>query len=255
LSRIDRHGHDGDWEFGDAACRLASRVEDSVADDMTDEKDGLLARAKRKLVDSKERWAREGRLLTGRAAQSGIERLPPGQRKVGNWPVLDLGIQPAVPVERWRLAIDGLVENPVTWDWTAFRAQPVFRDVSDIHCVTAWSRFDNAWEGVGARHILDVVKPKPEARFIILHGFDEYTTNLPLAEFAADDVLLAHSWQGKPLTREHGGPVRAIVPKLYFWKSAKWLGRIEFVAADSSGFWEQRGYHDHGDPWTEERYG
>jgi DMSO/TMAO reductase YedYZ molybdopterin-dependent catalytic subunit len=185
-----------------------------VADDMTDEKDGLLARAKRKLVDSKERWAREGRLLTGRAAQSGIERLPPGQRKVENWPVLDLGIQPAVPVERWRLAIDGLVENPVAWDWTAFRGQPAFRDVSDIHCVTAWSRFDNAWEGVGARHILDVVKPKPEARFIILHSYDEYTTNLPLAEFAADDVLLAHSWQGKPLTREHGGPVRAIVPKL-----------------------------------------
>jgi DMSO/TMAO reductase YedYZ molybdopterin-dependent catalytic subunit len=222
---------------------------------MADENDGLLARAKRKLVDSKMRWAREGRLLTGRAAEPAAQRLPPGQRKVENWPVLDLGAQPDVPVERWRLTLDGLVENPVTWDWAAFRAQPVVRDVSDIHCVTAWSRFDNHWEGVGARHILAVVKPKPEARFIVCHSYDDYTTNLPLAEFTADDVLLAHSWQGKPLTREHGGPVRAIVPKLYFWKSAKWLRRIEFIAEDRAGFWEQRGYHLHGDPWTEERYG
>jgi DMSO/TMAO reductase YedYZ molybdopterin-dependent catalytic subunit len=234
---------------------VASSVEDRVADNGANEKGGLLARAKRKLVDSKERWARDGRLLTGRAAQRESERLPPGQRQVENWPVLDLGIQPDVPAEHWRLTIDGLVENPVTWDWAAFRAQPVFRDVSDIHCVTAWSRFDNAWEGVGARHILDTVKPKSGAQFIILHSYDDYTTNLPLAEFASDDVLLAHSWQGKPLTAAHGGPVRAIVPKLYFWKSAKWLKRIEFAAQDSAGFWEQRGYHAHGDPWTEERYG
>jgi len=222
---------------------------------MAEEKDGPLARARRKLVESKERWAREGRLLTGRAARPAEERLPPGQRQVTNWPVLDLGIQPEVPTERWRLTIDGLVESPVTWDWAAFRAQPTFRDVSDIHCVTAWSRFDNAWEGVGAKHILATVRPKPEARFIVFHSYDDYTTNLPLAEFDAEDVLLAHSWQGRPLPREHGGPVRAIVPRLYFWKSAKWIRRIEFLAADRSGFWEVRGYHDHGDPWTEERYG
>jgi DMSO/TMAO reductase YedYZ molybdopterin-dependent catalytic subunit len=160
-----------------------------------------------------------------------------------------------VTAEGWRLTIDGLVETPVTWDWTAFRAQPAFRDVSDIHCVTAWSRFDNMWEGVSARHILATVRPKPEARFIVFHSYDDYTTNLPLAEFDAEDVLLAHSWQGRPLPREHGGPVRAIVPRLYFWKSAKWICRIEFLAADRSGFWEVRGYHDHGDPWTEERYG
>jgi len=220
-----------------------------------DGKDGPLGRIRRKLVESKERWAREGRLLTGRAVRAPSERLPPGQRRVENWPVLDLGVQPEVAMERWHLVIDGLVENPVTWDWAAFRAQPVFRDVSDIHCVTAWSRFDNAWEGVSARHILDIVRPKPEARFVVFHSHDDYTTNLPLEAFADDDVLLAHSWQGRSLTREHGGPVRAIVPKLYFWKSAKWIRRIELIASDRSGFWEQRGYHDHGDPWREERYG
>lgn len=222
---------------------------------MAGEKEGLLTQMRQKLIESKQRWAREGRLLTGRAARPAEQRLPPGQHKVENWPVLDLGIQPDVPAERWTLAIDGLVENAVTWDWTTFRAQPAFRDVSDIHCVTAWSRFDNAWEGASAKHLLSVVRPKPEARFVVFHSYDDYTTNLPLDDFNDDDVLLAHSWDGQPLTREHGGPVRAIVPKLYFWKSAKWIRRIEFVASDHPGFWEQRGYHDHGDPWTEERYG
>ena len=169
--------------------------------------------------------------------------------------MLDLGVQPDIPSERWRLAVDGLVERPVEWDWASFRAQPAFHDLSDIHCVTAWSRFDNAWDGVSAHHILDQVRPRPEARFVVFHSYDDYTTNLPLADFADDDVLLAHSWQGRPLPREHGGPVRAIVPRLYFWKSAKWIRRIEFIAADRSGFWEERGYHDHGDPWKEERYG
>jgi DMSO/TMAO reductase YedYZ molybdopterin-dependent catalytic subunit len=222
---------------------------------MSDDKDGLIGRARRKLVESKRRWAREGRLLTGRSARPEAERLPPGQHRVENWPVLDLGVQPDVPIERWELAVDGLVENPVRWDWATFRAQPRFRDVSDIHCVTAWSRFDNQWEGVSARHLVATVRPLGEARFVVLHSHDDYTTNLPLADFAGEDVLLAHSWQGRPLPREHGGPVRAVVPKLYFWKSAKWLRRIEFIAADRRGFWEERGYHDRGDPWTEERYG
>jgi DMSO/TMAO reductase YedYZ molybdopterin-dependent catalytic subunit len=221
---------------------------------MADE-DGLLARARQKLVQSKERWAREGRLLTGRRARPDSEHLPPGQRQVENWPVLDLGIQPAVATADWQLVVDGLVENPIRWDWPTLRAQPVFRDVSDIHCVTAWSRFDNAWEGVSARHVIATVRPLAAARFVVLHSYDDYTTNLPLADFAAADALLAHSWQGRPLPREHGGPVRMVVPRLYFWKSAKWLRRIEFIAEDRRGFWEERGYHDHGDPWTEERYG
>ncbi|HUN47840.1 MAG TPA: sulfite oxidase-like oxidoreductase [Stellaceae bacterium] len=220
-----------------------------------DGKDGLLGQVRRKLVESKERWAREGRLLTGRRARPDAARLPPGQRQVENWPILDLGIQPDVPLDRWKLEVDGLVENPVSWDWESFRAQPQTRDVSDIHCVTQWSRYDNRWDGVSAKHLLAAARPKPEAKFLLFTSYDDYTTNLPLADFDDDDVLLAHSWQGKPISRDHGGPVRAIVPKLYFWKSAKWIRRITFMAEDRAGFWEQHGYHMHGDPWTEERYG
>ncbi|HYC05436.1 MAG TPA: sulfite oxidase-like oxidoreductase [Azospirillaceae bacterium] len=208
---------------------------------------------KQKLIDSKEKWAREGRHLTGATAER-AERLPPGQRLVRNWPVLDLGVQPDVPLDRFTLTIDGLVENPTVWDWEAFKAQPIFQDVSDIHCVTAWSRYDNHWEGVSARHLLSVVKPLAEARFVVCHSHDGYTTNLPLSAFDDADVLLAHSWEGKPIPREHGGPVRVVLPKLYFWKSAKWVKRIEFVAEDQPGFWEVRGYHNEGDPWEEQRY-
>jgi DMSO/TMAO reductase YedYZ molybdopterin-dependent catalytic subunit len=221
---------------------------------MAETTDGLLAKAKRKLVASKVRWAGEGRLLTGKPATPGAERLPPGQRRVENWPVLDLGVRRSIAAEDWSLTVDGLVEQPTTWDWRGFRALPTFCDISDIHCVTAWSRLDNAWEGVSAATILAAVRPMPEARFVVLHGHDGYATNLPLGDFMAADVLLAHSWQGRALPREHGGPVRAIVPRLYFWKSAMWVRRIELMAADRPGFWEQRGYHDRGDPWREERY-
>jgi len=222
---------------------------------MDDDRDGKLGEAKPKLVESKQRWAREGRLLTGDASRAQWQRLPPGQRKVETWPILDLGVQPEIPLDRWRLSIDGLVENPVSWDWPAFQAQPQIYSRSDIHCVTAWSRYDNEWEGVSARHIIETVRPKPGARFLWFTSYDDYTTNLPRAFFEDDDVLLAHSWQGKPLTRDHGGPVRVIVPKLYFWKSAKWIKRITFMAEDKAGFWEERGYHMKGDPWKEERYG
>jgi DMSO/TMAO reductase YedYZ molybdopterin-dependent catalytic subunit len=210
-------------------------------------------RIKEKLVESKQRWAREGRLLTGTAAAPG-ERLPPGQRLVKNWPVLDLGVQPDVRPEAWTLEVAGLVENPVTWTWADFQAQPQVESVSDIHCVTAWSRYDNRWTGVSVLHLLDVVRPKPEARHVVLESHDGYDTNIPLDRFADDDVLLAATWEGKPITREHGGPVRLVLPKLYLWKSAKWLKRIEFLAEDRPGFWELRGYHNEGDPWLEERY-
>ena len=221
---------------------------------MSDERDDdKLAESRPKLVAAKERWAREGRLLTGGRGARG-ERLPPGQHLVRDWPVLDLGLLPEVAEKDWRLRVDGLVENAIDWGWDDFLAQPPFSDVSDIHCVTAWSRFDNQWDGVSARHILALAKPKPEARFVVFHSYDDYTTNLPLADFDDDDVLIAHSWQGNKLPREHGGPARAIVPKLYFWKSAKWVKRIEFLARDRPGFWEEHGYHDRGDPWNDERY-
>ncbi len=169
--------------------------------------------------------------------------------------MLDLGSQPAVDPARWRLKVDGLVEMPLDWDWATFMAQPQVEDVSDMHCVTAWSRFDNRWRGVAMRHVLALARPLPAARFVLFHAHDGYTTNVPLAALLDDDVLLAHHWDGEPLTREHGGPVRALIPKLYLWKSAKWLARIELTARNRPGFWEARGYHDRGDPWTEERYG
>ncbi|MCM0021557.1 MAG: sulfite oxidase-like oxidoreductase [Tagaea sp.] len=216
--------------------------------------DTLLGQIKQKLVDTKRKWSDEGRLLTGKAADPAT-RLPPGQREVKNWPVLDLGIQPDVSAKTWKLEVSGLVANPLSWNWAEFARQPQSDFVSDIHCVTAWSRFDNRWRGVSTRHLLDLVKPSPAAKFVVQHSYDGYTTNVPLSYFADDDVLLAHEWEGKPISREHGGPVRLVLPKLYFWKSAKWLTKLEFAAEDKAGFWEVRGYHMRGDPWTEERYG
>ncbi len=209
---------------------------------------------RQKLVESKEKWAREGRLLTGKTGDPARGRLPPGQREVRDWPVLDLGAQPKIRLETWRLVIDGAVATPASLSWNDVLAQPQSAVVSDIHCVTSWSRFDNHWEGVSARHILGLVHPVADARYVVFHSFDGYTTNLPLAAFDDDDVLLAHRWEGKPLSHAHGGPLRAVVPKRYFWKSAKWISRIELSVTDRPGFWEVRGYHNEADPWTEERY-
>lgn len=204
-----------------------------------------------KLIAAKEGWAREGRGLTG---AQGADRLPPGQHLTDAWPVLDLGVLPRVDRGNWRLTVDGLVDNPIAWGWDDLQAQPVFHHVSDIHCVTSWSRYDNRWEGVSASHLLSVVRPAAAARFVLFHASDGYTTNLPLAVFDDDDVLLATGWEGQPIDRDHGGPVRVVVPKRYFWKSAKWVKRIEFLAEDRRGYWEVRGYHNEGDPWREERY-
>lgn len=205
-----------------------------------------------KLTRSKQRWAEEGKFLTG--VRAGGDRLPPGQHLVRDWPVLDLGQQPQVPTARWTLDVDGAVDRPLHWTWADFMAAPQAEHVTDIHCVTTWSRYDNRWEGLATRTLLDLVQPRDTARYVVLHSYDGYTTNLPLADFAAPDALLAHSWEGAPLSREHGGPVRLIVPHLYLWKSAKWLKGITFRDDDAPGFWEVRGYHRRGDPWTEERY-
>ena len=208
-----------------------------------------------KLTAATQAWARAGRLLTGKTVPDKEMRLPPGQRLVTNWPVLDLGVQPHVPTETWRLDVDGAVANPVGLDWAQFMDLPQAEDQSDIHCVTQWSRYDNRWQGVKTSVLLALVQPRPEARHVILHSHDGYTTNLLLAHFAEDDCLVAHSHDGVPLTREHGAPARVIVPRYYFWKSAKWIKRIEISAVDRPGFWEVRGYHNVGDPWIEERYG
>ncbi|PXA82711.1 sulfite oxidase-like oxidoreductase [Caulobacter sp. D4A] len=207
-----------------------------------------------KLTRSKEAWARAGKFLTGHTARPEAERLPPGQHLTRDWPVLDLGLKPDLPTADWRLRIDGLVARPATWDFQALLAQPQSAPVSDIHCVTTWSRYDNHWQGVLTRDLAEAIAPRDEARFVVLHSYDGYTTNLTLEDFLHEGVLLAHGWEGAPITAEHGGPVRLVAPHLYFWKSAKWLKRIEFVAADKPGFWEERGYHNRGDPWAEERY-
>ena len=207
-----------------------------------------------KLTTSKRRWAAEGKFLTGKIARPDTERLPPGQYLVKNWPVLDLGQQPHVALATWRLEIRGLVENQLTLSWNAFQELEQTRKVSDIHCVTTWSRYDNEWQGVATHDLLDRAMPKPEARFVLLTSHDGYTTNLPLADFAAEDAILATHWQGEPLSREHGGPMRLVVPHFYFWKSAKWLRRIDFIDRDQAGYWERNGYHMYGDPWTEQRY-
>ena len=207
-----------------------------------------------KLTRSKRRWAEAGKFLTGRHARPDTERLPPGQHLVRDWPVLDLGEHPNVPLDRWQLDVRGLVEHPLTLDWAALQALPQSDGQSDIHCVTTWSRYDNHWHGVRTADLLDAVRPLPEANAVMLHGYDGYSTNLPLEDFAAPDALLATAWEGKPLSREHGAPLRSVVPHLYFWKSAKWLRAIEFLAVDRPGFWEFNGYHMRGDPWNEERY-
>jgi len=207
-----------------------------------------------KLTRTKQNWAQQRKFLTGRHARPDSERLPPGQHLVKDWPVLDLGRQPDVEKEDWKLKIFGAVDNPFTWDWAEFAAQKQSRFVSDIHCVTTWSRYDNRWDGVATRDLVALARPQPEAHFVVLHAFDGYTTNLTLEDFAAEDALLAHSWEGKPLTRHHGGPVRLVVPQLYFWKSPKWISKIQFTTENHPGFWEVNGYHDRGDPWREERY-
>lgn len=207
-----------------------------------------------KLTRTKQRWAAEGRFLTGRVARPEVDRLPPGQHLVKDWPVLDLGMLPTIRLAHWRLTVGGVVGNPQTLDWSAFQALPHVAATSDIHCVTTWSRYDNHWGGVATRDLMALVEPQAGARFVELQSFDGYTTNLPIDDFAAEDAILAESWEGAPLTPEHGWPLRLVVPHLYFWKSAKWLKAILFRTEDQLGFWETRGYHERGDPWLEQRY-
>jgi DMSO/TMAO reductase YedYZ molybdopterin-dependent catalytic subunit len=204
-------------------------------------------------IARKERWARK---MAGKPppAERSTERLPPGQRQVHNFPVLDLGIQPELPLERWELRIHGEVENPVTLSWQQFLALPQFTDTSDFHCVTTWSQFDMLWQGVAFFTLAELVHPKPSAHFAFFKSYDGYSTNTPLDACMDDDVLIAHSWNGKPLTREHGGPARVIVPKLYAWKGAKWIREIILLKEDQLGFWELRGYSNTADPWTEDRF-
>jgi DMSO/TMAO reductase YedYZ molybdopterin-dependent catalytic subunit len=187
--------------------------------------------------------------------EDGRLRLPPGQRLTDGWPVLHYGNIPRVDLATWEFRIFGLVEEEKRLTWEEFTALPQVRTQNDIHCVTTWSKFDNDWEGVRFRDVMALVKVKPEAKHVIFHSYGGYTTNVPLEELVGDENLFAHKHNGQPLTPEHGWPLRGVVPHLYFWKSAKWVRGIEFVSEERPGFWEMYGYHMHGDPWREERYG
>ena len=185
------------------------------------------------------------------------QRIPPGQSRTKKWPVLDASGPPPVNLNTWKLKIYGLTGQTVEWNWREFGELPRVRVFSDFHCVTRWSRLGNVWEGVSTREILARAGGAlPEAAFVLAHGYDdEFTTNVPLADFLAEDALVATTHDGEPLSIDHGGPARLIIPRLYAWKSAKWLSGIELLPRDEAGFWESNGYHMRGDPWKEERYG
>jgi len=181
-------------------------------------------------------------------------RLPPGQKLTTGFPVLDLGVQPEVPLDQWTLTLDGLVEKPAVLTWTQFNALPQAEDTSDFHCVTTWSRYDCRWSGVAFTTLYELVQPQSAARFVYFTSYDGYSTNAQLAQCLDDDVLVATHFDGAPLPRAHGGPARVIIPKLYAWKGAKFVRGLTFLADDKPGFWETRGYSNTADPWKEERY-
>lgn len=206
-----------------------------------------LVRAKRKFIQE-QRFIKEGR------PERSEERLPPGQTLTDAFPVLDLGIKPEISTENWQLQLDGQVERPIILDWPMFNSLPQSSMIVDIHCVTAWSRFDNEWNGVTISTILGLCKPLSTTRAVMIEGYDGYQTNLSLTDFSDLKAMIATSWQGKPLTVEHGAPARFVLPHLYFWKSAKWIKRITFLDKEERGFWEAGGYHIRGDPWLQQRY-
>lgn len=185
------------------------------------------------------------------------ERVPPGQSRTRKWPVLDASGPPSIDPGTWRFRLGGLVGKPIEWSWNEFSQLPRVKVFADFHCVTRWSRLGNLWDGVSTRELLARAGGAlPEARFVLVTGYDRsWTTNLPLEDFLAEDALVAFLHDGAPLSVEHGGPARLIVPRLYAWKSAKWVAGVDLIDQDRPGFWEANGYHMRGDPWTEQRYG
>jgi DMSO/TMAO reductase YedYZ molybdopterin-dependent catalytic subunit len=199
-------------------------------------------------------------LFRGKAEQKLVERgldparLPPGQYLTEKWPVLHAGSVPQTDLATWDFKVFGEVEEPVTLTYEELMALPQTEVTADIHCVTRWSRFDTSFKGVHWRELKKLVRPKPSARFVLAHAEQGFTSNLPLEALEEDDALIAWEADGEPLEREHGWPLRLVVPSRYFWKSAKWLRGIELLAADQPGFWERYGYHNDADYWKEERY-
>jgi DMSO/TMAO reductase YedYZ molybdopterin-dependent catalytic subunit len=182
-------------------------------------------------------------------------RLPPNQVRTLKWPVLDASGPPVIDMSKWRFEAYGLVKKPLSWSWPEFQSLPRVKVKADFHCVTRWSRLDNLWEGVAVREILKRIEVLDEAKYVLVHAYDGgWTTNMPRDTFDVEDALFADKHDGQPLPIEHGGPLRLIVPRLYAWKSAKWVRAIEFLDHDLAGYWEDGGYHMRGDPWKEERF-
>lgn len=197
-------------------------------------------------------------LFRGRRLPEGVDpgRVPPGQTLAApdKWPLLHFGPVPKPDLKSWDFRVFGLVENEIRLDYDEIRALPKTDQVSDIHCVTGWSRLDDTWTGVAVKEILERARPLPEARYVVAHCEHGYSTGMPIEVLAGDDVMLCYGWNGEDLSVDHGFPLRLLVPKKYFWKSAKWLRGLEFLPSSRLGFWEQRGYHDEADPWREQRY-
>ncbi len=183
------------------------------------------------------------------------DRLPPGQYLTEKWPVLHAGTVPNTDLATWDFKVFGEVENPITLSWEELTALPAREITTDIHCVTRWSRFDTTFKGVHWSELAKLVQPKPSARYVVAHAEQDFTANVPLAALEDDEALVAYEADGEPLTPEHGWPLRLVIPKRYFWKSAKWLRGIELLDHDQPGFWERLGYHNEADFWKEERYG
>jgi DMSO/TMAO reductase YedYZ molybdopterin-dependent catalytic subunit len=185
-----------------------------------------------------------------------INRIPPGQARTRKWPVLDAFGPPEIDLDEWKLEVVGLVHPSLSFTLEEFHALPRVKVFGDMHCVTRWSRLGNLWEGVSTQVLRERIEIDPAATHVLAHGYDGgWTTNIPIAEFFAEDVVLADLHDGVAIPLDHGGPVRLVVPRLYAWKSAKWIRAIEFMNADKPGFWERGGYHMHGNPWNEERFG
>jgi DMSO/TMAO reductase YedYZ molybdopterin-dependent catalytic subunit len=182
------------------------------------------------------------------------DRIPPGQYRTEKFPVLHYGSVPATDLAKWDFKVYGLVDAPVALTWDQFKTLPRKTVTTDIHCVTRWSKLDTVWEGVAIQEILRLAGVRPNATHAISHAEGGYTANLPLSILDDDDVLLADTFDGQPLEKEHGWPLRLLVPKRYFWKSSKWIRGLEFLDHDQLGFWERYGYHNDADPWKEERF-
>jgi DMSO/TMAO reductase YedYZ molybdopterin-dependent catalytic subunit len=186
--------------------------------------------------------------------RSAADRLPPGQYMARDFPVLHVGSPPRFDPKTWRFRIFGRVDAPQDLTWETFTALPTKMVKTDIHCVTRWSKFDTTWEGVPFSEIVKLARPQADVKFVVTHGANGYSANVPLAVANDDDVLFAYKYEGAPLEPIHGGPMRMFVPKRYFWKSTKWCDSVEFIVDDRPGFWEVRGYNNEADPWKEERY-